>query len=143
MNTLLVLASLAAAAAPGAKVAMPDATSVVGYWYGESGHVIQIEHYSPDGTFSIDFRECLPWGTVDHNESGHWRFSGSNFDMTTESIRGRAVYLTSEETTVAYDQATWTRRVNGGDALRVFGPVTSKAVRVTADSKLPGCDLSS
>lgn len=63
--------------------------------------------------------------------------------MTTEMVRDNPVHLTSVLEAVSIDIYSMLIRIAGGDALRVFGPGEFKLVRVTADSKLPGCELTS
>jgi hypothetical protein len=118
--------------------------SIVGNWFDErTGKVLSIEHFRRDGSFSIEFRECLTTGARDHVESGHWSFSGSRLKMTTESVWERPVRLTAELETLSNNGTIWVRRIVGGDALRVFGAGTSQSVRVSDDSGLPGCQLTS
>jgi hypothetical protein len=127
-----------------ANSAVFDAKSMSGDWYGGDDHgVISIEHYKADGSFVTEFRQCFKSGKRDHIESGHWSISNGVLHLTTDDIRDRPTHLTSEEKFVSFDQATLTREIVGGDAFRMFGPGFFKAVRVTADSKLPGCDASS
>jgi hypothetical protein len=117
---------------------------MVGDWYGgDDRGVISIEHYKADGSFFTEFRQCFKTGKRDHIESGRWKILNGQLYTTTELVWARPVHLTSRETILSFDGATLTREIVGGDVFRMFGLGLFKAVRVTADSKLPGCDASS
>ena len=124
------------------------AKTIVGHWFSEStykyGRILAIEHLNPDGSFSTEFRECFDaGGSKDHVESGHWTVSGGRLKQVTEAVAAGRVHLTAEYDTKSIDTYVWNMQTVGGDALQVFGPETFREVRVSADSKLPGCMMTS
>lgn len=135
---------LAVAFAVFAGDAVGDTLSPIGDWYGEihsrKESVFEITHYKSDGSFFTEYRECWVGGSRDHIELGHWTFDDMHLNETTEMISGRSVYLITSLRIVEDDNNSWTTRIDGGDAIKIMGPREEKEVRVTSDSKLPGCN---
>ncbi len=132
----------------GCALASVTSDAAVGHWYSEDhyphGRIFVIEYLEADGSFRTEFRECFSMGgSRDHTESGHWTLSSDRLSMVTEAIADKPVHLSGEYATISMNASTWDLHTVGGDALRVFGPATFRKVRVTADSKLPGCELTS
>jgi hypothetical protein len=122
--------------------------AAVGYWYAEdqypNGRVFALEHLEADGSFRTEFRECFSLGgSKDHTEAGHWKLSRDRLSIVTEAVGEKTVHLSGDYETISMNASTWDLHTVGGDALRVFGPATFRKVRVTADSKLPSCELTS
>lgn len=135
----LLISATAVIARPAAQL---EEYAVAGDWYSEGSHdVLSLQHFETDGTFRIEFRECLKHGFLDHVEAGSWRVSDNHLLMTTELIRDTPVHLTDVLDPLSLDKYRMVLRISGGDALRAFGPADLTLVRVAPDSKLPGCDL--
>lgn len=120
------------------------ARDFVGQWYNETqfngGTALVIEDLHSDGSFTLHFRECFLTGTTrDRVNSGHWKLSRDRMLRITEQLGTKPVHLTGEYEILSIDKHTLEQRIVGGDALKIFGPKSSREVRVTPDSKVPDC----
>jgi len=145
----LFLSITAANAAQPAKTDNPDKTdkAPIGYWYEEAHYggqrVLELLHIKPDGTFSSHHRICIPHHPEEDDNSGYWSYESGKMRLTTTRIDGLPTYSADNYLTESYDGQIWAYRAIGGDAYKIYGPVRFRDVRVTADSKLPACDLTS
>jgi hypothetical protein len=123
---------------------------LAGYWYSEfdsdvfpHSHVFSLMHRRPDGSFDAEFLICSPTHTLDQLETGHWRVSGNQLFSTLESIQGEPADGTTVYDPVEVGNAALVLRISGGDAYKHGGAKEFREVRVSADSKLPGCSVTS
>jgi hypothetical protein len=100
---------------------------------------ISIARFRGNGTFIVEFRRCLPEGVVDSTEAGHWTYADGKMHLKKEVYNGvpGAVFNETYETTSNSGRIWDYRLVSGGM------PMSFHDVRVTTDSKMPGCDITS
>ena len=131
----ILFASIAHAATP----------SIVGDWFEDETYggqrTIAVGHFKPDGSFSVDFRECLKKGFLDHTETGTWTYSGGTLRMTTQTNHGFWVYDIEDYQTLSNDGHLWVYKSTAGTEFHQYGQITFHDVRVEPGSKPPTCDL--
>lgn len=116
---------------------------IVGDWYEDMKQrgmrTISIAHFHADGTFLVEFRKCFPGGVLDTTEAGHWTYTDGKMHLRKEMYNGVPGIL-FEETyqTTSNNGRIWDYRL-----ISTLVPVSFHDVRVTADSKMPGCDMTS
>ena len=128
-------------------VAFAVQQSIVGNWYEEATYggyrTISIGHFRPDGTFTVEFRKCLRPGEMDDVDTGTWTYGNGNLRMITQVRDGFWVLDIEDYQTISNDGRTWIYKSTSGSAVDRYGHITFHDIRVTPDSKVPGCDLSS
>lgn len=102
-----------------------------------------LAHFRADGSFTVEFRECVKPQTTDHVDTGHYTYDGSRLRMTTETQNGFWTMNIDDYLTSKNDGHMWVYKSVAGPGFRDFGQVTFHDVRVTPTSKMPECDLSS
>ncbi len=122
-------------------------SSIVGDWYEDEtydGHRNQaLAHFHADGSFTVQFRECYKTGALDRVDTGHYAYSGGMLRMTTETHDGFWVYVIDDYKTLSNDGRKWIYKSVAGLGFQQYGSITFHDIRVTPDSKMPACDLTS
>ena len=122
-------------------------TSIVGDWYEDEtydGRRNQaIAHFRPDGSFTVQFRECWKSGALDRVDTGHYTYSGGLLHMTTETHDAFWVYVLDDYKTLSNDGQKWIYKSVAGTGFQQYGSITFHDIRVTPDSKMPAYDLTS
>jgi hypothetical protein len=141
VKTCRALGLFALAALLSAQAAHAD-NLVLGSWYEDMKQrgyrTISIMRLHGDGTFSAEFRTCLPQGALDEIYKGHWSYANGQLVWRKESYNGAPMHLDEVYQTLSIDKRIWDYRlIKGGP------PISFHDVRVTADSKMPGCDITS
>jgi len=135
MLTGVLLASLAHAAQ----------SSIVGDWYEEAvyggSRTISVLHIKADGSFSAVYRTCLKHGELDNTDSGRWTEQNGKIRMMTDMANGVMSFAIDDYETKSNDGHIWVYQGVAGEGFAKYGPVTFRDVRVTADSKVPSCDV--
>jgi len=137
--TLVSLALLA-----GAKASEP---SIVGDWYEEAtyggGTTLALSHFRGDGTFTVIFRKCLKPAMLESTDTGTWTYVNGRLRMTTQTTNGFWTFDIEDYQTLSNDGKVWVYKSISGSAVQEYGTVTFRDIRVTHDSKMTGCDLTS
>lgn len=121
--------------------------SIVGDWledetYG-GGRTIALGHFKADGSFFVDFRECVTPKPIDHTETGTWTYAGGKLEMTTTLDNSFLSYDVEDYQTVSNNGRLWIYKSTAGPRFERYGPVTFHDERVDPGSKPPSCDLTS
>lgn len=120
--------------------------AAIGDWYGEgepnSPQVKFLSHYGPDGTWTIQFRDCSSQPPLEQIESGTWSDASGKTTIITTSVNGAPAYYTDSYQTVSNDGQTRRYRLVESNSLRDVGFVFT-AIRVNKDFALPDCRLTS
>jgi hypothetical protein len=123
-----------------ARAAQP---SIVGDWFEDAfyggSRVIALLHIKADGTFQGEYRTCLPHGVEDSTDAGQWSYADGGTRWITKSLDG----VVDEYRIESNDGRLWIYTGAAGAGFVRYGAVRFKDVRVTADSKMPNCDLTS
>lgn len=124
-----------------AQAARADA-SIVGYWYEDTKQsnvrTISILHLGPDGRFDAQFRLCTKDGARDTRKYGRWTYEKGMLSLHGEVQDGVIVAFEELYRTIKIDEHIWDYHgIVGGP------PTDFHDVRVTPDSKMPSCDLTS
>ncbi|HWA31197.1 MAG TPA: hypothetical protein VG867_08860 [Rhizomicrobium sp.] len=121
--------------------------SIVGDWYEEAEYggyrTISIGHFRADGTFTVEFRRCLRPGEMDDTDTGSWTYANGDLRMTTQTRDGFWVFDIEDYQTVSNDGRSWIYKSVSGSAVERYGRIVFHDIRVTPDSKVPSCDLTS
>lgn len=116
--------------------------SIVGDWYEDKKQdgvrTIGIARMRANGTFIVEFRRCIGNDVDDLTHTGHWTYVDRKLRMVIEAIDGAPSFIVTDYETESNDGRTWDYRlIDGGPEMHFHD------VRVTADSKMPGCDTTS